>query len=187
MLTVNQAVDYNNWPSNFRPNLSPMECIQAGIFGGVYFDALRPELIDAKEFPSEWFHDLTPEKYSSHKADPARNRYKVMAGTYQKEWEANGWIRQEDPRGWFQWYCRYWLGRRSEDDARQIERWVRFANVHRGRFARQLYGRILKAGGPDYIEDITISPVIRQSLLHWAYQVNFQDYTTWLSSKAQVL
>lgn len=175
--------DHPEWPENFRPNLTPKDAIQAGIFGGVYFDAKRIDLIDYREFPEDWFEGLPPELYCASKADPARNRYGVMAGLYQKSWEENGWIRPQDPRGWFQWYCRYYLGRRSEDDTRQIGRWLRFAHPTKGRFASTLYGMIHKRGGIPVLQDPTISPVIRQAMLQWAQDVNEHDYRLWCAKK----
>jgi len=87
------------------------------------------------------------------------------------------WIRSQDPRGWFQWYCNYYLGRRSSDDERQIARWKDFCG-HSGRWRNNIYSKIHRTG------DWDISPRIQQSLLHWGYAVNQHDYEVWLETNA---
>ena len=83
-------------------------------------------------------------------------------------WESSGWISDCDPYGWFQWYCRFYSGRRSSDDARQISRWMKSAGV-KGRFRSQICNKIIAAGAR--AEDARISPVIRQTLLHWGLEI----------------
>lgn len=163
-----------DWPRVFRPNLDPKACIQAGIFGGSYFTP-NPNryLIDITEFPGDWFVGVS----TSPDTNLMLNRYRVKAGSSQADWEKKGWIHADDPRGWFQWYCRYYLGRRHEDDDRQIGRWAAFASIRSGRWTNRLYRAILNAG--QNVDDYTISPVIRQSLLHWAYEVNELDFDVW--------
>ena len=75
-------------------------------------------------------------------------------------WENKGWIHKQDPYGWFQWYCRYCLGRRSNDDKRQIKRWNNIIN----RF-KSILVKMIKDNGTKY-NDYSISPKIRQILLH---------------------
>jgi hypothetical protein len=113
----------------FRPALTPYECIQLGIFGGCYFNPKggkpgifgRNIAINHKEFPSAWFEDLDNSMYESRRYNIPTNKYKVKSGQNQAFWESKGWIHEQDPRGWFQWYCRFYQGRRSSDDDRQIK------------------------------------------------------------------
>ena len=96
--------------------------------------------------------------YCSDFYDVSLNCYGVECGTSLRFWEKKGWINEIDPYGWFQWYFRYWKGRRSEDDLRQIGRWNRIVS----RFVNIL--RKLISKGSD-------SPKIRQILLHWVYEL----------------
>eukprot|EP00310_Coccolithus_braarudii_P011750 CAMPEP_0183361562 /NCGR_PEP_ID=MMETSP0164_2-20130417/62173_1 /TAXON_ID=221442 /ORGANISM="Coccolithus pelagicus ssp braarudi, Strain PLY182g" /LENGTH=284 /DNA_ID=CAMNT_0025536187 /DNA_START=64 /DNA_END=915 /DNA_ORIENTATION=- len=110
---------------NFRPNLTPAECIRKGIFGGCYFNPRGGKAgifasevaIDHSEFPAAWFTGISQEFYISRRYNVPTNAYKVKSGFGQKEWESKGWMHVQDPRGWFQWYCRFFCGRRSADDA----------------------------------------------------------------------
>lgn len=150
----------------FKPDLSPRECIKAGIFGGIYFNPVggRPGIlsrhidIDHTEFPKSWFSGVPESFYLSKKYNPDVNKYKTSAGANQAFWEAKGWIDPQDPRGWFQWYCRFYQGRRTPDDARQIKRW-RGVCGENGRWRRYLEKMV--ADGKDSLK-------IRQTLLHWA-------------------
>merc|ERR1719223_2394399 len=96
------------------------------------------------------------------------NRYKAKCGQGLDAWESSGWITDVDPYGWFQWYCRFYQGRRCSDDARQISRWAKSAGP-KGRFRSQLCNKILKANTSH--SDTKISPVIRQTLLHWGIEI----------------
>ena len=132
----------------FKPELTPKEMLELGVFGGLYMTDCR------NEFPSEWFQDA---KLSPGKKDPALNFFGVDASQSLNVWRSKGWIHEQDPRGWFQWYCRYYLGRRSVDDERQIGRW---------RAMRRHLAQIRK-----HCEsfDFSCRPKQRQALLHWAY------------------
>ena len=88
-------------------------------------------------------------------------------------WEMSGWINALDPLGWFQWYCRFYQGRRTEDDERQVGRWAKCAG-ERGRWKNNLISKIVKAGcGWD---NSSVSPVVRQTLQHWAYRLTQEDF-----------
>jgi len=167
---------------DFRPNLSPQQMIASGIFGGCYFNPSGGKKgikyprggipIDHREYPDEWFCDLPASMYVSKRYDVSTNRYKVKAGQDQTFWEEKGWINPQDPRGWFQWYTRFFLGRRTEDDQRQISRW-RGVTGSKGRWKRFLLNKIVGANA--HLHDTSVSPVVRQTLLHWGYEVTEKD------------
>jgi hypothetical protein len=132
----------------FRPQLTPQQMLELGVFGGKYMTDCR------KEFPASWFRAA---KLSSQKRDPKLNFFGVNASQPLSIWRKNGWIYHEDPRGWFQWYCRYYMGRRCADDERQISRWCAIR-----RHVAQIKRGCKKC-------DWTCRPRQRQALLHWAY------------------
>lgn len=133
---------------DFKPELTPKEMLALGVFGGKYMTDCRGE------FPASWYAKakLSPERH-----DPKMNYFGVRASKPLSYWIAKGWIYHEDPRGWFQWYCRYYMGRRCPDDERQIKRWKAMT-----RHIAQLRKHCRKG-------DATCRPVQRQALLHWAY------------------
>lgn len=137
-----------NFDPRFRPDLSPKEMLELGVFGGRYLNDCKDE------FPKNWFTKakLSPEKY-----DKDLNFFKIKASQSLAEWQKKGWIHKDDPRGWFQWYARYYMGRRHKDDERQIKRWV---NMKR---------HISWLQGACRVGDIFCRPRQRQALLHWAY------------------
>lgn len=137
-----------NFAVDFKPDLTPQEMLAMGIFGGVYMRDCQ------KEFPADWFKEA---KLSPDKADKKYNYFKVMASQSLKIWRDKGWIYPDDPRGWFQWYARYYMGRRDEDDARQIKRW---------RMMKRHIAQIKLNCRP---HDFNCRPRQRQALLHWAY------------------
>jgi hypothetical protein len=138
-----------NFHPDFKPELTPAEMLTLGVFGGRYMNDCHDE------FPGSWFTDA---RLSPGKKDISLNYYSVDASQPLQEWQRKGWIHPQDPRGWFQWYCRYFLGRRTdEEDLRQIKRWKAFA-----RHA----GAIRKYCDPG---DWTCRKKQRQALLHWAY------------------
>lgn len=134
----------------FKPDLTPKELLALGVFGGKYMNDCR------REFPASWY---TKAKLNSERHDPDLNYFGVNASQPLLVWQEKGWINEDhDPRGWFQWYCRYYLGRRlPEEDARQIKRWKAIA-----RHIGQLKKHCTRG-------DKTCRPVQRQALLHWAY------------------
>ena len=137
-----------NFHSEFRPQLSPKEMLKLGVFGGKYMSDCT------EEFPVDWFEKA---KLCSEIHDPKLNYFGVNASQTLAEWRRKGWIYKEDPRGWFQWYCRYYMGRRCSDDERQIKRWKSMTR-HIGQITKNC--RYL---------DLDCRPRQRQALLHWAY------------------
>ena len=137
-----------NFDPSFEPDLTPREMLALGVFGGKYMTDCR------REFPREWFEHA---KLSPARSDPALNYFGVDASQPLAEWRRRGWLHPEDPRGWFQWYCRYYMGRRGTDDQRQIKRWKAMR-----RHVAQIEAACSKA-------DLTCRPKQRQALLHWAY------------------
>jgi hypothetical protein len=132
--------------------------------------------------PADWISGLDVSKHvASHKYSVSVNQYKVNCG-YKSgpddtfgliAWEEKGWIVGQDPYGWFQWYCRFFQGRRSEDDTRQISRWLACAGPS-GRWRGNLCGKICLAGTS--FDDPSVAPVVRQTLLHWAYTLTLTDF-----------
>jgi hypothetical protein len=134
---------------DFKPDLTPAEMLALGVFCGKYMTDTR------KEFPNSWFKNA---KLSPTARDCSLNYFGVNASRPLAEWRAKGWIYADDPRGWFQWYCRYYLGRRiPEEDRRQIKRWKAF---------RRHINQIKRNCEPG---DPFCRPRQRQALLHWAY------------------
>ena len=161
----------------FEPMFTPKEMLEKGIFGGTYF----AELIDHKDFPEEWFENIDESFYKSDKYLTKVNFFKIKSGQSQEEWEAKGCMHKDDPRGWFEWYCKYFLGRRHEDDERQIKRWAAFCGP-KGRWRNIIYAKIHASGcGIENSQDV--SRRIQQSLLHWSYMVNEKDYAAWKKEK----
>ena len=136
-----------NFHPDFKPDLTPKEMLAAGVFGGRYMTDC------GSEFPKSWF-----EKAKLSKTRQARlNCFGVNASQPLATWREKGWIHPDDPRGWFQWYCRYYLGRRGPDDGRQIRRWKAIR-----RHVAQLRKGCMKG-------DLSCRRRQRQALLHWAY------------------
>ena len=167
---------FKDYP-DFKPNVSPKDVFKKGAFGGTYFRPIYSSITDKKytskgvisEYPKSWFKGINIEKkVISEKYDKKVNKYGVKCGSSLESWEKSGWIVKEDPYGWFQWYCRFYRGRKISDDKRQIDRWLKLAGP-KGRFKNRLLNMIKKKGVSK--NDFTVSPVIRQVLLHWAYQV----------------
>ena len=134
----------------FQPQLNPKDMLELGVFGGFYFEG------NHQEYPKNWFKNA---KLSKTGYDINLNCFKINSGLSRKEWIKRGWITKEDPLGWFQWYCRYTIGRRiTEIDNIQINRWAAFGPRH--------IGSIKANCEPG---DIDCRPRQRQALLHWAY------------------
>ena len=133
---------------DFKPELAPQKMLELGIFGGKYLNDCK------KKFPALWFKKA---KLSPLKSNPKLNYFGISASQPLSVWRKKEWIHPQDPRGWFQWYCRYYMGRRTEDDERQIKRW-RAIKRHLSQ---------IKLNCPP--KDMTCRPKQRQALLHWAY------------------
>ena len=150
---------------NFAPTKTPIEIIKEGAFGGTYFRDIY-SCVNNKWYRHSWKEfnfllDIDPKLYSKNYYDVSVNKYKVTCGSSLRFWENKGWIREQDPYGWFQCYCRYYLGRRSSNDERQIKRW----NITVNRF-KSILVKMIKNKGAKY-NDYSVSPKIRQILLHW--------------------
>lgn len=138
-----------NFNPLFNPELAPYEMLSLGVFGGKYMTDCTDE------FPSSWFAHA---KLNPIKHDPALNYFGVNASQPLSVWVKKGWIYPEDPRGWFQWYCRYFLGRRiPQIDSIQIRRWIAIK-----RHIAQVKKNCLPG-------DLNCRKKQRQALLHWAY------------------
>ena len=166
---------------DFKPNLTPKEVLQLGSFGGTYFRPIYSSVTKLKykdeawkELPSSWLEGLNIRtQVASLVYDNSKNKYKVKCGASLEEWESSGWMRQQDPYGWFQWYCRFYQGRRTEDDQRQVGRWSKCAGP-KGRWKNNLISKCAKAGCG--FDNFGISPVVRQTLQHWGYVLTKEDF-----------
>ena len=138
-----------NFHPGFKPQLTPKEMLELGIFGGCYMTDCT------KEFPDSWFKNAKLSPDHTHRKE--LNFFQVNASQPLSVWKKKGWIHEDDPRGWFQWYSRYYMGRRHSDDGRQIKRWQ-----HMTRHVAQIVHNCLPG-------DIYCRPRQRQALLHWAY------------------
>lgn len=137
-----------NFDKTFKPELTPKEMLALGVFGGKYMTDCQ------KEFPADWYEKA---KLCHEFHDPKLNYFGVNASQSLAFWRKKGWIHPDDPRGWFQWYCRYYLGRRHEDDDRQIRRW------------RAMKRHLTQIKNNCVPGDVNCRRRQRQALLHWAY------------------
>jgi hypothetical protein len=137
-----------NFAPEFQPQLTPREMLALGVFGGRYMTDCRGE------FPGSWFTraKLCPTHHNAN-----LNCFGINASQSLATWWRNGWIRPQDPRGWFQWYCRYYMGRRSADDDRQIRRW------------RAITRHVVQIVSNCEPGDLDCRRRQRQAVLHWAY------------------
>ena len=137
-----------NFDPGFRPDLTPAQMLELGVFGGRYMTDC------AAEFPASWFVHA---RLCHERHDPRLNFFGLNASQPLAVWRARGWIHPDDPRGWFQWYCRYFMGRRHPDDERQIKRW------------RQVRRHLAQVRAHCPPRSLDCRPRQRQALLHWAY------------------
>lgn len=139
-----------DFDKDFKPDLTPKQMLALGVFDGYYVDNSYK-----KEFPKDWFSKA---KLAKDGPDEELNYFKVHASQPLSVWQKKGWIYKDDPRGWFEWYCRYYMGRRiQKEDDRQIKRW---------KAIRRHIGQIVANCRPG---DTLCRPKQRQALLHWAY------------------
>jgi hypothetical protein len=144
-----------NFDSEFKPDLTPKEMLELGVFGGHYFGNSTDLTATKEEFPKEWF---TRAKINTDTLDKNCNYFGVNASQPLSVWQAKGWIYPEDPLGWFQWYCRYYVGRRiPQEDARQIRRW------------KAMSRHIMQIRNSCRPGDATCHTRQRQAVLHWSY------------------
>lgn len=138
-----------NFHPDFKPELTPKQMLELGVFGGKYLTDCQ------NEFPKDWFENA---KLSPQKKDISLNYFKVDASLPLRIWQEKGWIYYEDPRGWFQWYCRYYFGRRiPQEDLRQIKRW------------KAMKRHLMAVKHNCLPQDLSCRKKQRQALLHWAY------------------
>jgi hypothetical protein len=190
---------FKDYPE-FKPHLSPIEILGKGAFGGTYFRSIKSAVTN-ETYPDTYYKDkkyFTPQELKKHKIIPNKhltkpfneydksvNKYKVKCGQKLEDWQNSKWITHHDPYGWFEWYVNFFNGRRLDseeskllEDRRQIDRWLKFAGPQ-GRFKTRIINMIIKKEKMENtnieVEDATISPVIRQSLLHWGYEVTEYD------------
>ena len=138
-----------NFASDFKPELTPSQMLELGVFGGKYMTDCQ------NEFPTSWYENA---KLNYIEQQASLNYFGVNASQPLSVWRQKGWIYFEDPRGWFQWYCRYYMGRRIPDeDARQIKRW------------KAIKRHIAQLQKNCALSDLSCRRKQRQALLHWAY------------------
>lgn len=137
-----------NFDIRFKPELTPKQMLELGVFGGKYMT----DCLD--EFPRDWFKNA---KLDSEKHDANLNLFGVNASQSLSIWREKGWIHPDDPRGWFQWYCRYYMGRRHSDDERQIKRW------------KAIKRHVVQIENGCLFQDLNCRKKQRQAVLHWAY------------------
>jgi hypothetical protein len=169
----------------FTPNLTPAEIFSQGAFGGTYwrpiYSSVNKRAYRNKQKKYKFLLNIPKELLISESCDVSKNKYKVISGTSLEYWEEKGWINPKDPYGWVQWYCEFYSGRRTNDDDRQISRWLKFAGPS-GRFLRRLVNMVRnehkrrKGNLSNYVRDSSISPVIRQGLHQWAKRLVLDDF-----------
>lgn len=156
----------------FKPNLTPKQILFEGAFGGSYFGVEELEGdYDYQSLFQETLGDVPTSFYLQPKYSAKINKFKTKSGMGYEYWLDKGWIHEDDPYGWFEWYLKYYNGRRHQDDERQINRWLGVCGP-RGRWRNRIYNNIVQKN------DKSVSPRIQQTLLHWGYRVNDKDLET---------
>lgn len=162
-----------NYHPDFKPKFTPQEMLNMGVFGGKYLN----DCMD--EFPREWYETaLAAGTLSPDCEDDCVNYFRVKSRKSIQYWVEKGWIPHKeapdgtdrDARGWFQWYCRYYLGRRVEGvDEVQIKRWRLFGSRHGGQ-VKASYNKMDPGKVPKTVRDkLSHRPRQRQGLLQWSH------------------
>lgn len=171
---------FKDYPE-FKPNVSPREMFSVGIMGGCYYREIFSNITkkwyknEHKKYPKSWFKGI-PENHITrpwNEYDKNINKYKVKVGTTLEFWEHKHWITKYNVYGWIDWYLGFFSGIRGPDDERQIKRWLQTAGPN-SRFRIWLCNLIKKS--KKKYNDYTVSPAIRQTLLHWATELTLHDY-----------
>ena len=139
------AGDMSDFPE-FQPFYTPKQMLEMGVFEGKYLNSCTDE------YPSDWFATAVLSDTPNEKL----NYFKLKSRSPTSAWLEAGWINPQDPRGWFEWYCRFWMGRRSDDDLRQIRRWKQISR----------HSAQVKKNG---MGDVTVRARQRQTLLQWSW------------------
>ena len=176
----------------FKPNLTPYQVLKMGSFGGTYYRPIKSQVVnkDLKNQHKKYNWDLPNNILTIpfDKYDVNINKYKVKVGTTLEFWENKEWIKETHPYGWVHWYCDFFMGKRCDDDKRQISRWEKLAGP-KGRFMKYLVTLILKKYKntknikTNAWKDENISPKIRQVLQHWAYKLTKKDFNNELKQR----
>lgn len=150
---------------DFTPSYSPVQMVSEGVFGGNYFGNIGVNKIWLEFVPKEFVNECDVNKLTKVSYDISVNKYNVICGVDYDGWIKSGWIKEQDPYGWFNWFINFYYGRRSEDDDRQIGRWKSFIGRHSGMLRSMCLKKNVK------IDDDTIGLKTRQGLLHWSYKI----------------
>jgi len=177
---------------DFTPNMSPEDMFRAGSFGGTYWRPIYSSVTKKHyknvhlNYPKKWWKGIDDDKLTRNwdDYDISLNTYKKKVGTTLEFWEEKGWISKYHPYGWVHWYCDFFMGKRSPDDTRQVQRWKDLAGAN-GRFRKWLITLIVKKNGT--FNDTTISPAIRQTLQHWGYHLTQKDFKKELKKRQNKL
>ena len=136
---------YKDYP-DFTPDLSPKAMARAGVFDGAYFE-------DDIDDPSDIDEEIL--KTQRGPSDPKKNAFGVHSGLSREKWDERGWLSADNPRGWYEWFCRFDSGKRFDEDEEQIRRWQNFK--------KRWSPKSLEA-----LENMNPKEGTRQALLHWA-------------------
>ena len=158
---------------DFGINKSPEEVMKEGALGGTYFRDIYSS-VNGKWYKNSWrefnfLKNIDKKYYASNFYDTRVNKYGVKCGTLLRFWENKGWIKSIDPYGCFQWYHRYYYGRRSNDDKRQIKRFRGIVSRFKGILVKIIKDKSAKIG------DYSAGAKIRQILLYWGYELKIKN------------